>query len=129
LRVSARGEPEWVNICHCRACQRRTGAVLHAGAYFPSAEVRIEGASTTYARGADSGYAISFQFCPTCGTSLFWQPSRFPAHTGIAVGAFADPGFSPPRFSVWQEAMHPWLRLTSDTEHFAQGRVGPPLGR
>jgi hypothetical protein len=24
------------------------------------------------------------------------------------VGAFADPGFPPPRFSVYEERLHPW---------------------
>jgi hypothetical protein len=86
-------EPEWVNVCHCIACQRRTGTVLHAGAYFPLAQVRIEGISTSYGRPADSGYEMSFCFCPVCGTNLYWHATRFPEHLGVAVGAFADPTF------------------------------------
>ena len=27
LRVVVAGKAEWVNLCHCKACQRRTGAV------------------------------------------------------------------------------------------------------
>ncbi len=129
LRVTASGDPEWVNLCHCRACQRRTGSVLHAGAYFAKEQVRIEGASKAYARPADSGYAMSFNFCPDCGSSVYWQASRFPNHWGIAVGAFANPAFPGPSFSVWQELMHPWLTLASDMQQFEQGRIGPPLGR
>jgi hypothetical protein len=123
LTVVAVGEPEWVNICHCKACQRRTGAVLHSGAYFAAAAVTINGASKTYNRPADSGYAISFHFCPECGSNVFWQASRFPRHYGVAVGAFADPTFPSPAFSVWEESRHRWLRLAPRVERFPQGRI------
>ena len=127
LTVVAAGKPEWVNICHCRACQRRTGAVMHFGAYFTAARVAIVGAFKTYTRPADSGYAISFHFCPECGSSVYWQASRFPRHYGVAVGAFADPTFPSPAFSVWEEAMHRWLRLAPGVERFPQGRIGKAL--
>src|SRR5216684_9032657 len=76
LRVTAAGEPEWVNLCHCKACQRRTGTMIHSGAYFAKARVRIEGARKVYARLADSGYDIRFHFCPECGSNVYWYASR-----------------------------------------------------
>jgi hypothetical protein len=129
LQVMATGEPEWVNVCHCKACQRRTGAVMHSGAYFASSRVLIEGATKVYSRPADSGLEISFHFCPQCGSNVYWRASRFPDHYGIAVGAFADPAFPAPGFSVWEEAMHAWLGLSPDIARFVHGRIGPPLGR
>src|SRR5690348_1321888 len=45
LQATVRGQPEWVNVCHCKACQRRTGSVLHAGAYFLRTQVDIGGVS------------------------------------------------------------------------------------
>ncbi len=80
--------------------------MIHSGAYFANARVRIEGDRKVYARLADSGYDIRFHFCPECGSNVYWYASRFPDHCGIAVGAFADPRFLLPSFSVWQEAMH-----------------------
>jgi hypothetical protein len=128
LQITVTGEPEWVNLCHCKACQRRTGAVVHCGAYFSAAGVTIAGASKTYTRPADSGYEIRFHFCPECGSNVYWQASGFPRHCGVAVGAFADPTFLPPSFSVWEESMHRWLRLMPGIERFARGRTGKPLG-
>jgi len=128
LRAIAAGGPEWVNVCHCASCQRRTGALFHCGAYFPAAMTRFEGTSSIYTRTADSGNEMSFHFCPRCGSTVYWRASRFPNHFGIAVGAFADPAFPAPSFSVWEESMHPWVRLATDMQHFAQGRIGPPLG-
>jgi hypothetical protein len=129
LRLAVSGEPEWVNLCHCKACQRRTGAVVHSGAYFAKALVRIDGPSKAYARSADSGYAIRFQFCPDCGSNVYWEATRFPGHWGIAVGAFADPDFPPPSFSVWEASMHPWLHNPPAMTRFVQGRAAPALGR
>ncbi|MCW5747320.1 MAG: GFA family protein [Alphaproteobacteria bacterium] len=129
LRVTAVGEPEWVNACHCKACQRRTGTVLHVGSYFPETAVEITGVSKAYARPADSGYEIRFHFCPDCGSNVYWKASRFPDHWGVAVGAFADPMFPAPSFSVWQESKHPWLSLSDALPQFVQGRIGAPLGR
>jgi hypothetical protein len=64
-----------VYVCHCRACQRRTGAVVHSGSKSPGA---IEGDNKFYERDADSGFKIRFHFCPNCGstTSWHWLPER-----------------------------------------------------
>ncbi len=128
LQATVRGQPEWVNVCRCRACQRRTGSVLHTGAYFRCTQVDIGGVSKIFARGADSGYEIHFHFCPQCGSNVYWQASRFSHHYGIAVGAFADPTFPLPSFSVWEASMHTWLSLAPAIERFAEGRIGKPLG-
>jgi hypothetical protein len=41
LRAITSGEPLLVGICHCKACQRRTGAVAASVAGFAKAEVTI----------------------------------------------------------------------------------------
>jgi hypothetical protein len=33
------------------------------------------------------------------------------------VGAFADPGFPPPRVSVYEKRRHPWVGLPEGMEH------------
>ena len=43
LRATTSGEPLLVNTCHCKACQRRTGAIASNGAAFAKAQVTIEG--------------------------------------------------------------------------------------
>jgi len=111
LRLTVTCDPSWTNVCHCKACQRRTGAVIHSGAYFLQTDVTVDGPTKTYARPADSGYAIAFHFCPECGSNVYWEASRFPRYYGVAVGAFADPGFPAPRISVYESRRHSWIRL------------------
>jgi len=82
LRVIATGEPDRVYLCHCKACQRRTGTAFHFGATFPKARVRLDGERKVYERAADSGYRIRFHFCPNCGSTLYWEGDRNPAVCG-----------------------------------------------
>jgi hypothetical protein len=115
LRVIASGEPERVYVCHCRACQHRTGAVVHSRCTYLKSQVRIEGDNKIYERDADSGFKIRFHFCPNCGSNVFWEGDRNPNTFGITVGSFADPNFPPPTSSAWEEVMHPWLGVTTAT--------------
>jgi len=126
LKAIATGEPERVYVCHCKSCQRRTGAVVHSGSSWLKSQVLIEGEHKIYGRPGDSGFEIRFHFCPDCGTSVFWEGDRSPANCGIAIGCFADPNFPPPLASTYEDAMHPWLGVTTAQEHFPGARPAPP---
>ena len=124
LRATVGGEPTVVNVCHCKACQRRTGAVMHSGVYFNKSQVRIEGPEKIYTRDVEGvRRKISFHFCPTCGSSVYWHLDLRPDHYGIAVGAFADPDFPPPTLSVWEQTKHSWINLPEGIQRFPQARV------
>jgi hypothetical protein len=120
--VIVTGDPAAVNVCHCKACQRRTGAVANFGAYFSKSQVRIEGEFKTFTREASEGRKLSFHFCPNCGSSVCWDADLRPDHVGVAVGCFADAAFPKPTYSVWEETKHPWLNLPNDIQRFTQGR-------
>ena len=93
LRAITSGEPLLVGICHCKACQRRTGAVAASVAGFAKAQVTIEGQTKVFDRHGQSGRKVRFYFCPNCGTSLYWEADAWPDFYILAVGAFADPNF------------------------------------
>lgn len=118
LTVRTRGEPVRISICHCLACQKRTGSVFGAQARFPADAVTIEGRSTQYVRFGDEGTSCRFHFCPQCGATVYYVPDAIPGMVSVPVGAFADPGFPPPRVSVYGERRHAWVRLPDDIEQF-----------
>ena len=70
LRAQVLGEPVRISMCHCSACQRRTGSTYGAQARFPRAQVSITGRSSQYVRTADSGNQVHFHFCPDCGATV-----------------------------------------------------------
>ena len=110
--------PVRVSICHCLACQKRTGSVFGVQARFPLGAVTIEGQSREYAQAGDSGGIARFRFCGSCGATVCWEADGVPGFVIVAVGAFADPGFPPPQVSVYEERKHSWLGLPDDMEHF-----------
>lgn len=101
-------------MCHCLACQRRTGSAFGVQARFHRDHVGIEGRATQFVRMGDSGNPVTFHFCPVCGSTLYWQLAGAPDLIAVAVGAFADPHFSPPRHSVYERSRHPWALPPSD---------------
>jgi hypothetical protein len=111
LRLTVEGEPVRISVCHCLACQRRTGSAFGVQARFPVESVRIEGRFSEYVRISDEGEGRTFSFCPACGATVFWKSELEPETVAVAVGAFADPGFPEPRVSVWERRRHPWVDL------------------
>jgi len=115
LHLTIEGDPSRISMCHCLACQRRTGAVLSNQARFQREQVGIAGKSTSWSRTADSGHALTFHFCPTCGSTVYWENDGFPGTVMVAIGNFGDPHFPPPNIAVWEESRHAWVSLPSDT--------------
>src|SRR5262245_15411324 len=53
LSVTVQGEPEFVVLCHCTQCQRRTGSPFGVGAYFLRSAAALNGASKTFVRAVE----------------------------------------------------------------------------
>lgn len=111
LRIEVDGEPLGIGVCHCLACQRRTGSVFAALASF-APPYRVSGDATEYVRSGDQGARFRFRFCPVCGTNLFHTEEGCEARSvSVAVGTFADPAFPAPRASVYDCRRHAWVTL------------------
>ncbi|WP_434419142.1 GFA family protein [Nannocystis pusilla] len=111
LRIEVHGETLGVGVCHCLACQRRTGSVFATLAAF-AAPYEVSGAATEYVRVGDQGGRFTFRFCPVCGTTLFHtEEGHEQSLVLVAVGAFADPSFPAPEDSVYDCRRHSWVQL------------------
>ena len=125
-KVIVSGEPVQVYLCHCRACQRRTGSLAHWGTRWAKNQVRLEGPVQIYRRRADSGFDVRSHLCPNCGTTVMAEGDRVPDLCVIAAGCFADPSFPAPTSSIWEESMHTWVTIPSASEHHQQSGPPPP---
>lgn len=110
LQIQVHGDPLGVGVCHCLACQQRTGSVFAALAAF-AAPYQVTGQATEFVRTGDHGAQFRFRFCPICGSNVFHTEEGVQGHVSVAVGAFADPMFPPPQDSVYDKRRHPWVRL------------------
>ena len=90
LHLTIEGEPSRISMCHCLECQRRTGAVISNQARFRREQVTFAGKAATWMRTAESGKALTFHFCPTCGSTVYWESEGFPGYLAVAIGNFAD---------------------------------------
>ena len=118
LRLVAQGDPVRVSMCHCLACQRRTGSAFGVQARFLRERVRIEGDSTAYTRISDDGDPATFHFCPACGATVYYYLPAEDDLVAIPVGAFAEPGFPPPTRSVYEVRRHEWVVVPAGIEHY-----------
>jgi hypothetical protein len=107
LRVETVGEPLIVGACFCEECQRRTGS------------------ATRYTRDGQEGRKVTFYFCPTRGSNVYWElPDRRPGQLVIAGGSFVDPDFPVPTLSIWEQSKQSWMSIPGSA-HFAQNLTPP----
>lgn len=118
LAAEVTGEPVRISVCHCLACQRRTGSVFGQQARFRREQVTVSGASTVYVRVGDSGSHARFHFCPACGATVYYELEGLEEYLAIPVGAFADPDFPAPLISIYESRKHGWVVPPPDAEHF-----------
>lgn len=109
LSAACAGEPVSVSLCHCLECQKRTGSVYGIAAFFARPDIKIAGTFSSYTRPSDSGHEVTVHFCPGCGSTVFWEPSRKPDYIAVAAGSFADPHFPKPGKSVYHQHRHHWV--------------------
>ena len=119
LHLVVEGEPLRISVCHCLACQRRTGSVFGVQARFPRDRVQITGRSTAFTRTGDSGGSATFHFCPACGATVYYEIDQLPEVLAVPVGVFAEPTFPAPRVSVYEDRRHAWVAIPEDMEHFS----------
>ena len=112
---SVESDPFLVATCHYDFCQKRTGSVFQVGAYFSTdEELEVRGEIQTY-NGLEidgvanaAGDAVTYSFCPTCGSTIYWiREGQLPL-LGIAVGNFVDPAFTAPTMGVHTELRSSW---------------------
>jgi hypothetical protein len=116
LKAEVTGDPVRVSICHCLACQRRTGSVFGQQARYPKEQVKISGQATRWARPSDDGGEAAFYFCPVCGSTVYYEFEGLEAFWSIPVGVFADPEFPAPWVSVYEGTKHPWVHPPENAE-------------
>jgi hypothetical protein len=106
-----------VSVCHCLACQRRTGSIFGEQARFLHPGFKVNGRSTEYIRIGDEGTRITFRFCPLCGATVYFTADGVNDLIAVPVGAFADPAFPSPTVSVYEDRKHHWLHVPAALEH------------
>lgn len=115
-RYSTDAEPLNVRVCHCRRCQKATGAAFYARVMIPSAGLVIAGPVGWLS--ADSG--IYRGFCTACGTTLFSE-RRSADTTGLSMGSLDRPDSFEPTEHIWTSSKQAWLNLDDGRPQYLEG--------
>lgn len=115
LKATTTGEPVRLSVCHCLNCKKRSGSGFAVQARWRPEQVALSGYSKTFVKAGDSGATATFHFCPDCGSDVYYLADADPDRLiAIPLGAFDDPFFGTPAYSVYEGRMHPWVAIVGD---------------
>ncbi len=131
LRYRMQTAPLFVHCCHCRWCQRESGASFALNAMIESDRVRIlEGEPECVDTPSESGYGQKFARCPKCRIAVW---SNYGAAGRVVkfvrVGTLDQPDHLPPDIHIYTASKQPWVVLPEGTpavpEYYDRDRYWP----
>ena len=113
IRFTAQVADGEAYLCHCRMCQRTSGAISLAFKNLPKTDVTWTSQPDWY----HSSPIARRPYCAKCGTSLgFEYPDS--ANLDLTVASFDDPSQFRPTFHFGVESMHrAWIDTRDLPEH------------
>jgi len=107
VRYRLTGAPKRVGLCHCADCRRSAGAPVVAWAIFGQDQLSFTGEVATYASSQDGRR----QFCPRCGTGLFYlNDVIFAGLVDVQVATLDDPDALQPIEQIQTAERIGWMR-------------------
>ena len=118
VSYSVQGDPVRMAHCHCRDCQRASGAGHMSLAFFKADQVDFQGETKAFAVTADSGNVVTRHFCPTCGSRISTQNSARPGLVGLPVGLMEERDWFAPQAVVFTKNCSGWDATPTDIPNF-----------
>jgi hypothetical protein len=120
IRYEAGGEPRDAGYCHCRTCQRISGAPAQPWVLLPITNF-------AYVKGEPRVYLSSSfgerRFCGECGASLEFRLREHPAEISVSTCSLDDPSLAPPRKHVWTRSQIAWFATADELPVFLEGET------
>ncbi len=116
VRYRMTSKPMFVHCCHCRWCQRETGASFALNAMIEADRViLLKGEPEVVKTPSNSGKGQKIARCPTCRIALWSNYGggrdvvRF-----VRVGTLDEPDRLPPDIHIFTSSKQPWVVLPPD---------------
>jgi hypothetical protein len=122
VRYRLQTAPLFVNCCHCRWCQRESGAAFALNAMIEADRVVDLGAAPEMVNTPSaSGLGQKIARCPTCRIALWSHyAGSGPVVKFVRVGTLDNPDLLPPDVHIFTASKQPWVVLPEGTPAFAE---------
>ncbi len=110
VRYSAPATPEWTALCHCESCRRSASSPVVAWMGFPADRVTWTGTRSFY----QSSAIARRGFCPTCGTQMSFESTRWSGEIHLYAASLDDPDRYSPDLHCHHAERLGWLHLSDD---------------
>ena len=131
IRYRMISAPLFVHCCHCRWCQRETGASFALNAMIEADRIVVlEGEPEVVATPSNSGKGQKIIRCPSCRIALWSNyAGAGDAIRFVRVGTLDDPDRLPPDIHIFTASTQPWVVLPPGTpavaEYYDRDRYWP----
>jgi len=106
VRYRMSSKPLFVHCCHCRWCQRETGASFALNALIEADRVQLLDTPS------DSGKGQTISRCPRCRVAVWSNyAGAGDALRFVRVGTLDEPDRLPPDIHIYTESKQPWVVL------------------
>lgn len=121
VRYCMTSRPMFVNCCHCRWCQRETGASFALNAIIEANRVELlSGSPEVVDTPSESGKGQKIMRCPGCRVALWSNyAGAGDAIRFIRVGTLDAPDLLPPDAHIFTASKQPWVVLGPEIRSFA----------
>ncbi len=117
VRYRMTSKPIFVHCCHCRWCQRETGASFALNALIEAGRVvLLKGEPEVVSTPSNSGKGQKIARCPTCHIALWSNyAGAGDAFRFVRVGTLSEPDRLPPDIHIFTASKQPWVVLSPNT--------------
>ena len=131
VRYQMISAPLFVHCCHCRWCQRESGASFALNAMLEADRVVVlSGEPEAVATPSNSGKGQKIMRCPICRIALWSNyAGAGDAVRFVRVGTLDNPDLFPPDIHIFTASKQPWVVLPQGTpavaEYYDRDRYWP----
>ena len=131
VRYRIATEPLFVHCCHCRWCQRETGAAFAINALIESSRVEVlSGQPEPVVTPSNSGRGQTIGRCPQCRIALWSHyAGGGPAFSFVRVGTLDNPDLLPPDIHIFTSSKQPWVIFRPTCPRRPSTTIGMRIGR
>ena len=122
IRYQTNERPIDAGYCHCRLCQRSSGAPVLAWVSINVAGVEFTKAEPESYRSSEHGMRL---FCRRCGTQIAFKQVDKPSSIDVNIGSLDDPSKVTPEYHIWTQSRIPWFDVADDLPRYDDG--GPDV--